>query len=163
MWFLVRVVRTRSPCAAGCCLAPPSQGLVWQCGRRSTPHDVRRCRRCVVWFIVAVRRCSCSLRPAQNLRARLRSWDYRASPSKPVVKAHGHRFGLNCLSFNPYQEYLVAAGSVDYTVSLWDLRNMNSKLHSLEAHTDEVLLVQWAPFNESVRRMHHSCFRSLYR
>jgi histone-binding protein RBBP4 len=40
--------------------------------------------------------------------------------------------------------------SVPQTVALWDTRNLSARLHSLEAHTDDVFAVHWAPFNESV-------------
>jgi WD40 repeat protein len=29
---------------------------------------------------------------------------------------------VNCLSFNPYSEFILATGSADKTVALWDLR-----------------------------------------
>jgi len=30
------------------------------------------------------------------------------------------------------------------------MRNLSGRLHSLEAHTEEVFAVKWAPFNESI-------------
>ena len=33
-----------------------------------------------------------------------------------------HMSEVNCLSFNPYSEYILATGSADKTVALWDLR-----------------------------------------
>ena len=50
---------------------------------------------------------------------------------------------VNCLAFNPINEYIVATGSADKTVALWDLRNMTSKLHLLERHDEEVFQVLW--------------------
>jgi len=57
---------------------------------------------------------------------------------------------VNCLAFNPYSEYIVATGSSDKTVALWDLRNLKSKCHTFEKHGDEVFQVQWSPFNETI-------------
>ena len=88
-------------------------------------------------------------------RARCRvvslSWDQRDSSGKPRGDYCGHTGEVNCLSFNPYQEFLLVTGSSDRTVALWDMRNMSTKLHSFVSHTNEVFQVQWAPFNESVR------------
>jgi len=65
------------------------------------------------------------------------------------------------LSFNPYSEFILATGSADKTVALWDLRNLKLKLHSFESHKDEIFQVQWSPHNETIlassgtdRRLH---------
>ena len=70
-------------------------------------------------------------------------------------------FQVNCLSFNPYSEFILATGSADKTVALWDLRNLKLKLHSFESHKDEIFQVQWSPHNETIlassgtdRRLH---------
>ena len=57
---------------------------------------------------------------------------------------------MNCLSFNPYSEYILATGSADKTVALWDMRNLKIKLHSFESHKDEIFQVQWSPHNETI-------------
>ncbi len=49
------------------------------------------------------------------------------------------------------QEFLLATGSSDKTVALWDSRNMSTKVHSFVSHAEEVFQVQWAPFNDAVR------------
>ena len=49
---------------------------------------------------------------------------------------------VNCLSFNPYSEFILATGSADKTVALWDLRNLKLKLHSFESHKDEIFQVK---------------------
>lgn len=67
---------------------------------------------------------------------------------------------INCLSFNPASEFLLATGSSDKTVALWDLRNLKSKVHSLESHVDEVLQVHWSPHFENVLAS-SSCDRRL--
>jgi histone-binding protein RBBP4 len=57
---------------------------------------------------------------------------------------------VNCLSFNPYNEFILVTGSADKAVNLWDIRNLKTKLHSFEGHADEIFQVQWSPFNETV-------------
>ena len=68
--------------------------------------------------------------------------------AKHVVDAHTKE--INCLAFNPFSEFLLATGSADNTVALWDLRSLKTKLHSLEGHTEEIYQVQWSPHNETV-------------
>lgn len=77
-------------------------------------------------------------------------WDKRdaSKPSNKVEEAHGAE--INCLSFNPNNEFLVATGGADKVVALWDMRNMNKPLHRFEGHTDEILQLSWAPFTESI-------------
>ena len=86
---------------------------------------------------------------------RLESYD------KPATTVYAHTAEANCLAFSPFSEYLVATGSADKHVNLWDMRNMKAKLHSFEGHNDEVYQIQWSPHNETIlgscsadRRMH---------
>uniref|UniRef100_A0A286XM10 Histone-binding protein RBBP4-like N-terminal domain-containing protein n=1 Tax=Cavia porcellus TaxID=10141 RepID=A0A286XM10_CAVPO len=75
---------------------------------------------------------------------KLMIWDTRSNNTfKP---SHS----MNCLSFNPYSEFILATGSADKTVALWDLRNLKLKLHSFESHKDEIFQVQWSPHNETI-------------
>lgn len=82
---------------------------------------------------------------------KLMLWDTRSGDvTKPVHCVDAHTAEVNCLSFNPYSEYILATGSGDKTVALWDLRNIKLKLHSFEAHKDEIFQVQWSPHNETI-------------
>ena len=83
--------------------------------------------------------------------AQLLIWDARdstAGPSKRVENAH--QGDINCISFNPLNEFLLATGSTDTTVGLWDLRNMKQKLHTFEGHKGGIYQLDWAPFNETI-------------
>lgn len=77
-------------------------------------------------------------------------WDTRQNSNKPQQAIDAHSAEVNCLSFNPYSEYILATGSADKTVALWDLRNTKMKLHSFESHKDEIFQVQWSPHNETI-------------
>ena len=77
-------------------------------------------------------------------------WDPRDSAKAKHVVANAHDSEVNCLSFNPFSEYLLATGGADKMVNLWDLRNLNQKLHSFEGHNEGVYQVSWAPFNETI-------------
>ena len=77
-------------------------------------------------------------------------WDSR-SASKPTTEMHdAHAAEINCLSFNPNNEFLLATGGADKVVALWDLRNLARSLHKFEGHKQEILQVAWAPFTESI-------------
>ncbi|KAG6619945.1 histone-binding protein rbbp4 [Phytophthora cinnamomi] len=89
-------------------------------------------------------------------------WDTRSeSYDKPSAIVEAHSAEVNCLAFSPSSEYLVATGSSDKAVNLWDLRSLKTKLHTLEGHGDEVYQVQWSPHHDGVlgscsadRRLH---------
>ena len=73
---------------------------------------------------------------------KLMVWDTRSNIcTKPSHVVDAHTAEVNCLSFNPYSEYILATGSADKTVALWDLRNLKLKLHSFESHKDEIFQV----------------------
>jgi WD40 repeat protein len=42
---------------------------------------------------------------------------------------------VNCLAFNPKNEWVLATGSADRTVALYDLRKLSKCLHSFVNHT----------------------------
>lgn len=78
-------------------------------------------------------------------------WDTRKPSTEPVLhQVEAHEAEINCLSFNPMNEYILATGSADKTVALFDLRNLKTKLHLFESHTDEVFQVSWSPKNETI-------------
>ncbi|CAG8470271.1 2848_t:CDS:2, partial [Paraglomus occultum] len=77
-------------------------------------------------------------------------WDTRNDREKPAYNIIAHEKAVNALAFNPHNEHVVATGSVDMNVSLWDLRNLKYKLHMMEYHKDEILCLKWAPFDETI-------------
>merc|ERR1711956_149295 len=70
--------------------------------------------------------------------------DKRYDKAKHTVD-NAHTKEINCIAFNPFSEYILATGSADKTVALWDMRSLKSKLHSFESHTEEVYQVGWSP------------------
>eukprot|EP00339_Tiarina_fusa_P005149 CAMPEP_0117005082 /NCGR_PEP_ID=MMETSP0472-20121206/5830_1 /TAXON_ID=693140 ORGANISM="Tiarina fusus, Strain LIS" /NCGR_SAMPLE_ID=MMETSP0472 /ASSEMBLY_ACC=CAM_ASM_000603 /LENGTH=478 /DNA_ID=CAMNT_0004706231 /DNA_START=33 /DNA_END=1469 /DNA_ORIENTATION=+ len=78
-----------------------------------------------------------------------RIWDIRENKAAHVI-AKAHDDDVNCVSFNPINEYIFATGSADKTVAVWDIRNLKSRCHTLAGHHDQVYMVEWAPFNESI-------------
>ena len=65
-------------------------------------------------------------------------------------RADQHRDAINALAFNPASETVVATGSADKTIGIWDLRNLRHKLHALEGHTESVTSLAWHPFEEAI-------------
>jgi WD40 repeat protein len=84
-------------------------------------------------------------------------------PTTPKVSVSAHTAEVNAISFNPFNEFLLATGSLlflplemflllifihsslpgsaDKSVGLWDLRNPNKPIYSLLGHTDEIFQV----------------------
>ena len=78
--------------------------------------------------------------------------DLRSSSTSTlaVQSFEGHTDAINALSFNPASEYVLATGSGDKTIGIWDLRNLKVKLHALIGHNDAVTSLAWHPFEEAV-------------
>jgi histone-binding protein RBBP4 len=84
---------------------------------------------------------------------RLCLWDVRNDPKNTPVQniENAHESDINCLAFNPINEYLLATGCADSTIAVWDIRNMTTgPMSKLLGHSDQVFKVEWAPFNESI-------------
>ncbi|KAG6748859.1 hypothetical protein POTOM_048796 [Populus tomentosa] len=78
-------------------------------------------------------------------------WDLRTpSVTKPVHSVVAHQSEVNCLAFNPFNEWVVATGSTDKTVKLFDIRKINTALHTFNCHKEEVFQVGWNPKNETI-------------
>jgi histone-binding protein RBBP4 len=78
-------------------------------------------------------------------------WDTRTSTSeKPLHAIEAHQAEVNCLAFNPKNEWVLATGSADRTVALYDLRKLSKCLHSFVNHTEEVFQIGWSPNNETI-------------
>lgn len=72
------------------------------------------------------------------------------SGSGMTASVEAHAAEVNCLDFNPFNEYVLATGSADRTVNLFDLRSLRSPLHKLSHHTEEVFQLGWSPRHETV-------------
>nr|XP_043623000.1 WD-40 repeat-containing protein MSI1-like [Erigeron canadensis] len=69
---------------------------------------------------------------------------------RPDQKLMAHQSEVTCLSFNPFNEWLVATGSTDSTVKLFDLRKFVAPLHTFKRHEDEVIQIGWSPHDETI-------------
>ncbi|XP_042004345.1 WD-40 repeat-containing protein MSI2-like [Salvia splendens] len=75
-------------------------------------------------------------------------WDLRTNKFQHSVVVHEKE--VNYLSFNPFNEWVVATASSDSTVGLFDMRNLNAPLHALSSHEKEVFQVEWDPNHETI-------------
>lgn len=79
-------------------------------------------------------------------------WDTRNKgddvPAHKVLNAHDAE--INCVAFNPFYEHVLATGSSDHTIALWDMRNLTKPLHSLVHHKDDVIQLEWSPHHQTV-------------
>jgi histone-binding protein RBBP4 len=141
------------------------EDVAWHCLHDSifaSVSDDHRMNMCVLCTRIAAADphlpCSCS-------------WDIRnANTSQPARVVEAHSKEVNCVAFNPFNEFILATGSSDHvrarpecicvcsfgapflgqTVRLWDLRNTRSPLHSFLSHSDDVFQVQWSPHDETI-------------
>ncbi len=78
-------------------------------------------------------------------------WDSRENKTTPCqIRKDAHVGDINCLSFNPSEEFSLATGGSDRAVRVWDIRNLKSATHILEGHQNGVYQVSWAPFDSNV-------------
>ena len=60
-----------------------------------------------------------------------------------------HTDAVICLSLNSTRNYILASGSADTTVKIWDL-NTQKCLHTMDHHKDKVQSIKWHPVEEGV-------------
>jgi histone-binding protein RBBP4 len=77
-------------------------------------------------------------------------WDTRKPAKEATLQSvNAHDAEVNCLAFNPFNEYVLATGSADQTVAIFDIRNLSNRLHTFSNHTEEVFQIGWSPKNET--------------
>lgn len=64
-------------------------------------------------------------------------WDLRRPKKTPLFILGAHKEEIFSLDWNPSNEFIFLTGAADGLISLWDVRNMTSAVHSFEGHQDK--------------------------
>nr|QKY15247.1 nucleosome remodeling factor (CAF1) [Polytomella parva] len=82
---------------------------------------------------------------------RLCLWDVRKPPAEAVMTScEAHAAEISCIAFNPFNDNILATGSADNTVALFDLRFLSRRMHCFEGHQDEIFQIGWSSHQETI-------------
>ena len=75
---------------------------------------------------------------------KLRGWDLRM-PNSSVFTSHHHATGVCSVQSHPLREFLLATGSFDETLFIWDTRNMTAPLRKVLIDDGGFWRLKWHP------------------
>ncbi|KAF2113568.1 WD40-repeat-containing domain protein [Lophiotrema nucula] len=67
-----------------------------------------------------------------------------------LYRKEAHADAVNSIAFHPEFEVSMATGSADKSIALWDLRNFERKLHTIQGHKDQIIGLQWHPQDSAI-------------
>ncbi|MBN3315779.1 NUP43 protein, partial [Atractosteus spatula] len=84
-----------------------------------------------------------------NSFGQLKLWDFRQQRNEPsqILSLTGERVPLHCVDRHPNQQHIVATGSQDGVLCIWDVRQGSTPFSLMEAHSAEMWEVHFHPSN----------------
>ncbi|KAM7255680.1 hypothetical protein ACFE04_008578 [Oxalis oulophora] len=82
-------------------------------------------------------------------------WDARLNNYPAVKVEKAHNADIHCVDWNSHDANLILTGSADFTVNMFDRRNLTSggvgsPVHKFKGHDAAISCVQWCPDKSSV-------------
>ena len=82
--------------------------------------------------------------PREDMIKFLRKSSKKKKPTMTAEASASHQDAVLCLQANPFQHHILASGSADNTVKLWDLGKLQL-VNTLNHHKDKLQVVAWSP------------------
>lgn len=79
----------------------------------------------------------------------MKMWDIRADFERPTATTKCHDSGVCCIQRRPHHSFIVASGSYDEKIRMWDLRSLSKPLESLDAGGG-VWRIAWSSLGDSL-------------
>lgn len=116
---------------------------------RKTPISVKECDSCSLTCVSYVRHQELVV---GNSRGHLKMWDLKSKSetASKTFSLSGYQAPIMCLNQHPSQAHVIASGSQDGNLSIWDLRQEYHPVAVLNGHSAAISDVKFNPCNPDV-------------